>query len=265
MFAETGSFGNLRGGGTIAFGDERYDLRLAAVRHETDGISKADEANGNGEEDPYAATTLNLGGGIALFGAARLGLNVLWIDSDTEFDSFVFGAQGDVGDGEELAKAEELTTDLTLDFPLFDGRFENQLLAGYADIERNNYTDGVFAYGSEGDRRQYRYQGTVHLNDANELAFGAEREMVSTPDGDASLDGLFALYEWQALAAVTLTAGLRRDEHEVFGGETTGRFAVAYNPADSLTLRASWGQGFKAPTLFQTTFFCCARRDPVPT
>ncbi len=262
LFAESGSFGTLRGGGTIAFGDERYDLRLAAVRHETDGISKADEDNGNGEEDPYEATTLNLGGGIALFDAARLGLNVFWIDSDTEFDSFVFGAQGDVGDGDELAKSQELTSDLTLDFSLFDGRFENQLLAGYADIERNNYTDGVFAYGSEGDRNQYRYQGTVHMNDANELAFGAERETVSTLDGNASLDGLFALYEWQALAALTLTAGLRRDDHEVFGGETTGRFAVAYNPADSLTLRASWGQGFKAPTLFQTTFFCCGAAGP---
>jgi vitamin B12 transporter len=31
-----------------------------------------------------------------------------------------------------------------------------------------------------------------------------------------------------------------------------------------LTLRASWGEGFKAPTLFQTTFFCCGATGPNP-
>jgi vitamin B12 transporter len=264
IFAEGGSYSSLRGGGELSIGDERYDLRIGAIRYETDGISKADEANGNTEEDPYDATTLSFGGGISLFDNARLGLNALWIDSDTEYDSFVFGAQGNVGDGDELQKSEELMADATFDFSLFDGRFENQLLAGYADIERDNFTNGVPSFGSEGEREQYRYQGTVHINDANKLAVGAEREVIATPDGEAALDGLFGLYEWQALDELTLTAGLRRDDHDVFGGETTGRLAVAYNPADTLTLRASWGEGFKAPTLFQTTFFCCGATGPNP-
>ena len=37
---------------------------------------------------------------------------------------------------------------------------------------------------------------------------------------------------------------------------------MAYNPHDQVTLRASWGEGFKAPTLFQTTFFCCGATAP---
>ncbi|MEL6861814.1 MAG: TonB-dependent receptor, partial [Pseudomonadota bacterium] len=37
------------------------------------------------------------------------------------------------------------------------------------------------------------------------------------------------------------------------GTETTGRVAAAYNPNNQLTFRASWGQGFKAPTIFQLT------------
>ena len=69
--------------------------------------------------------------------------------------------------------------------------------------------------------------------------------------------GLFALYEWQPADRLTLTGGLRSDDHERFGSETTARIAAALVPVPSLTLRASWGQGFKAPTLFQTTFFCC--------
>ena len=76
-------------------------------------------------------------------------------------------------------------------------------------------------------------------------------------ENDTSLNSLFALYEWQPLAALTLTGGLRSDDHEHFGSETTGRIAAAWRPVPSLTLRGSWGQGFKAPTIFQTTFFCC--------
>jgi len=264
VYAEAGSYGTLRGGGEIAFGDERYDLRLAAVRHETDGISKADEANGNDEEDAYEATTFDLSAGVRFTESVRLALNVLHTEADAEFDSFVFGAEGNVGDGDELAKSEELVADVSLTFALFDGALDNVLLAGYSDIERDNYTDGAFAYGSEGDRQQYRYQGTLSFEGGSALAFGAEREEVSTPDGEAAIDGLFALVEWQALDALTLTAGLRRDDHETFGGETTGRLAAAWNPADTLTLRASWGQGFKAPTLFQTTYFCCGATEPNP-
>lgn len=264
VFAEYGSFDTRRGGGDISFADERYEIRLAMVQHGTDGISKADAANGNNEEDPYDATHLNLGAGIALAGDAKLGLNVLWTDAESDFDSFVPGAEGNVGDGDELAKSEELAADLSLEFALFDGRFDNTLLVGYADIERENYTEGEFAYGSEGDRRQYRYQGTLHVDEASTLAFGAERETIAAADGEAVIDGLFGLYEWQPFDTLTLSAGVRRDDHETFGGETTRRLAAAWNPTDALTLRASWGEGFKAPTLFQTTYFCCGASVPNP-
>ncbi len=261
---EAGSYGTARAGGELAFADARYDLRAAAVRHTTDGISRADEANGNDETDAYEATTFNLDGGVVLFGNARLALNALWTDADSEFDSFVFGAEGNVGDGDEMTASEELVADLSLTLPLFAGRLENLLLAGYADITRDTFTNGVFAYGSEGERRQYRYQGTAHIDDGNTLAFGAERETIATPDGETSIDGLFALYEWQALEALTLTAGLRRDEDDDFGGATTRRVAGAWNPSDRLTLRTSWGEGFKAPTLFQSTYFCCGATEPNP-
>ena len=97
----------------------------------------------------------------------------------------------------------------------------------------------------------YRYQGTLGINETNTLAFGVEREETTSGDEDTSIDGLFALYEWQATDALTLTGGFRVDDHNTFGTETTGRVAAAYNPNVQLTLRASWGQGFKAPTLFQ--------------
>jgi vitamin B12 transporter len=261
-FAEYGSFSTLRGGASLEHANERGDFRLAAVTTSSDGISKADEANGNSEEDGYDSLTLTGKGSLALAGDFRLGLDLLYNDAEFEFDSFDFSAQGSVGDGDELSKTEELSANLTLQGSVLDGRLENLLLVGYSSIERENFSNGVSGFSSDGDRRVLRYQGTLDMNPRNTLAFGLESEETSANGADSSIDGLFGLYEFKPVDSLTLTGGMRVDDHRTFGSETTGRVAAAWNPNQQLTLRSSWGQGFKAPTIFQTTFFCCGASAP---
>lgn len=250
-FAEYGSFNTFRGGAAIENGSDLGDFRLAVSGTSSDGISRADENNGNDEEDLYEAVTVSAKGGLNLPGDARISANVLWTDAEAQFDSFVFGNQGNVGDGDNLSDTEELSGNLSLTGSLFDGRLENLLIAGISNIDRENSGADAFPFAAEGERQIYRYQGTLAINDANTLAFGAEREETEFSGDDSSIDGLFGLYEFQATEALTLTGGLRIDDHSTFGTETTGRFAVAYNPDPQWTFRASWGQGFKAPTLIQ--------------
>jgi vitamin B12 transporter len=264
VFAQAGSFNSFRGGAEFQGASERFDFRLAATDTSTDGISKADENNGNTENDGYDATTVSAQAGMRLAGDARLQANLLWTDAESEFDSFSFGDQGNVADGDEVSKTEELVANISLHLPLFGGKLENVVLAGYSDIDRNNFSDGSSSFSSKGDRKTYRYQGTLRVNVSNRIAFGAEREYSESNGDDIAINGLFALYELQALDSLTVTAGIRRDDHDRFDAETTGRIAIAYNPTDQLTLRASWGEGFKAPTLFQTTFFCCGAIGPNP-
>lgn len=261
-FAEYGSFNTFRGGASIGNANDTGDFRLAIVGTSSDGISKADEDNGNIEDDAYEALTLSAKGGFNLGGDARLSADLLWTDAETEFDSFVGGAQGSVGDGDEVSETEEFSANLSLTGSLFSNRLENLVLIGFSDITRENFSNGAPSFDAEGDRMLYRYQGTFEIDDQNTLAFGAEREESTSRDEETSIDGLFALYEFKPVEQVTLTGGLRLDDHERFGSETTGRVAAAYNPAENLTLRASWGQGFKAPTIFQTTFFCCGATAP---
>ena len=262
VFGEYGSFNTFRGGASVENANEMGDFRLAIVGTSSDGISKADEDNGNSEDDAYETLTLSAKGGLNFGGDARLSADVLWTDAESEFDSFSGGAQGSVADGDEVSETEELSANISLTGSLFDGRLENFLLIGYSDITRENFSDGAPSFDAEGDRIMYRYQGTLSVNEMNTLAFGVEREEQTSRDDDTSIDGLFALYEFKPNEQITLTGGLRVDDHERFGSETTGRVAVAYNPTETLTLRASWGQGFKAPTIFQTTFFCCGATEP---
>lgn len=255
-FAEAGRFNTLRGGASVGISGDVGDFRLAYSGIRTDGISKADEANGNDETDPFDSTTFSGSGGINL-GKARLDTQLLFTAAEVAFDSFVFGNQGNVGDGDEISETTEFSGHVSLNLPLFGGRLENLFLIGYSEIERDNFSDNVPSFSAEGDRTIFRYQGNFTVNDHNSLAFGAEREESRTGRDETAIDGLFGLYELKPIDALTLTAGVRVDDHERFGSETTGRLAAAYDLNTQLTLRATVGQGFKAPTIFQTTFFCC--------
>ncbi len=257
VFGQTGSFGAFRGGASVSNAGEAGDFRLAATQLNTDGISRADQANGNDEQDSFDALTLSARGGLNLPAGARIDGSVLWNDASTEFDSFVFGAQGNVGDGDEINETKERSANLSLTAPLLDGRLDNLLLVGRSEIDRRNFSDGAPSFDAQGERTLFRYQGTLTIDARNTLAFGTEREDSTANVNSSSLNGLFALYELRPVRSVTLSGGIRSDDHERFGSETTGRFAGAYQPTPGLTLRGSWGQGFKAPTIFQTTFFCC--------
>ncbi|MCG8441009.1 MAG: TonB-dependent receptor [Caulobacterales bacterium] len=261
-FLEAGSFATVRGGAALEAGGAAGDIRLAAAGVTSDGISKADAANGNTEEDGFDSLTLSARGGAELPAGARLDAAVLWTDAQTAFDGFSFDAEGSVADADEVSETEELSAHLALTAPLFADRLKTLLLVGYSDIDRENVTDGVSSFAAEGERALYRAQGEWTIDARNTLLVGAERDDSSAGDGDTAIDSLFALYELKPHRTLTLTGGARRDDHERFGAETTGRVAAAFNPTEALTLRASWGQGFKAPTIFQTTFFCCGAAGP---
>jgi vitamin B12 transporter len=263
-FGEYGSYNTFRGGASVGNSNDMGDFRVAATGITSDGISKADEANGNTEDDGYDSRTVSARGGLNLPNSIRLDGTLLWNDSEIDYDSYVGGAQGSVGDGDERTETETLSGNVSLKVPLLDGRFENLLMVGYSDISRENFTNGTQSYDADGDRTLYRYQGTFTIDDRNKIAFGAEREETTANDQDASIDGLFGLYEFKPVEKLTLTGGLRVDDHDKFGSETTGRIAAAYAASEQVIVRASWGQGFKAPSIFQSTYICtfCGLTEP---
>ena len=264
LFADFGSFATRRGGASFDRIGDAGDFRLAASTIASDGISKADAANGNSEADGYRSHTISAKGGVNLGGGGRLQADLLATDADADFDSFRFGAQGNVADGPEASATGEIAANVSLSPPAAGDRLQHLLLAGYSAIERENFRDGASSYQAEGRRGLLRYQGTLAIGEINTLAFGAEREQTETPLEETAIDSVFAVHEIKPAANVTLTGGLRSDRHEKFGAETTAKLGAAVQLRRNITLRASWGDGFKAPTLFQTTFFCCGAAGPNP-
>ena len=261
-FVEYGSEATARAGFALSGAADQGSFRVGVSTINSDGISKADENNGNSEDDAYDSVSVSAQGQLNLPRGMSLQLRAHHNTAEAEFDSFSFGAQGNVGDGDELSDTEELSGQLQLEIPTLDDRLNHTLSVSYADITRDNFTNGAFSFGAEGERQTYRYLGQYQVNDNNTLAFGIEREETESGTNDNTIQSYFGLYEVNPTDNLTLTFGLRSDDVEDSDTETTGRLALAYQLTPNMTLRGSWGQGFKAPTLFQRTFFCCGATGP---
>ncbi|WP_295396524.1 TonB-dependent receptor [uncultured Thiodictyon sp.] len=64
--------------------------------------------------------------------------------------------------------------------------------------------------------------------------------------------------EWSIAPKWTLTWGVRFDDYSDFGTQTSPRAVLVWTPRPEWTVKLLYGQGFRAPTLFETTPF------PVP-
>jgi vitamin B12 transporter len=130
-----------------------------------------------------------------------------------------------------------------------------KLNAGYAITDtRRVGNDPGFPYTIEGRSERAELFGRVALPAHFALNFGGSYEwskFSNAPDkGDAENGSLHALLGYYGERLV-VTGGLRYDHHTDFGGEWTLGANAAYEVVPNLRLRAAYGEGFKAPTLYQ--------------
>jgi len=263
--AEGGSFDtyhlNLAARGTV----DRVDYGAAMNLFHTNGISAADARDGNPETDGYGN-----------FGAAG---NVRWHVSDSvslDLRSYYTDARVDFDgypppnytfqDTAQYGRNALLASYAGLNLALMDGRLNNRIAVTLTHSNRKTFDPSVggedfFARGSD---TRVEYQGTFDLDPANQIVFGAEHErtglatesiydypLVPTK-GHATRDGVYA--QWQSLlfGALTLTGGARHDHDAEFGGHNSVKLAAALPLGDwGTVLRGNYGDGFKAPTLYE--------------
>lgn len=122
---------------------------------------------------------------------------------------------------------------------------------------------GFIASDTAGEAERGRAVATLRPVDGVWIAAGAEVER-STVDNRSvfgtSLDGarqetwaVFAQASRQ-LGRVTVDLGARRDDNDVYGGETSFRGGALVEVTPGLRLRASYGESFRAPSLGELFF-----------
>lgn len=261
-FAEYGAFDSLHLGGNAYGGTDRIGFNLSASFKDADGISAADEADGNAETDGFES--LNLRGKFH----AKLGENTgfeltsSYTDSKNDYDGFAFtdGAYK-LSDTDDNSTSEEFSMAGRFTFGLLEGKVSNTLSVEYSSIDRKNYAGDIFTYGAEGERLNFDYLAIAELAEGWTLTAGVQHEEIKakTVDPEAiSTDSLFGTLTYSKIKGLTLSGGVRVDDHETFGTTTNGELNASYRIEGAGTqITAAWGEGFKAPTIFQLTFACC--------
>lgn len=78
------------------------------------------------------------------------------------------------------------------------------------------------------------------------------RNRIREADGDTVTTRVaWGQYDVKPLSTITVTAGVRYDDHSLFGTAVSPKLAVVDRLSDWLTARASYGRGFRAPDLGQ--------------
>ena len=256
---EIGSFNTEKIGTDFNIANEHNSLFLSYDSYKSDGISKADKRDGNSEKDGIGSRSYLLKTNHNIFNS-EISSNINYRESDVDYDGYGF-ATG-VTDSDENTKGRQLNWSLLLRKAFLDDQLVNSILFGESEIDRKYYTNNIENFSAKGERKFIRYVGNYSLNVNNSFTFGFENEEVTASGEDFDTRSIFLLYETLISKNFGFSLGLRGDDRNNLASQETPKITAFYNLNDEWRLRANWGEGFKLPTIFQSTFFCCGAEKP---
>ena len=228
-------------------------VTLSAGYTDTDGFSQAasgTEADGFRQYRASARADVRLTDRLSLIGSAR------FADSRLEFDGFSFSPPFGLIDTDEFSETEEISGRAGLKYA-GDGL---ALTADYSryEIDRDNFNPAFGSapsFASEGRQERIEARASIDLPASFTLDTGASHEWSRfdtnfDEPGSADITGAYGLLGWRD-NRLSLAAGARIDDHSDFGSEVTLGANGSLDIGQDWRVRASYGEGFKAPTLYQ--------------
>ena len=264
---EAGSFTTRDGLLGLGYGGDRFFASATVNRIATNGISVADAANGNTEDDGYDNTTARLKLGFRPFDNLEIDAVGLLVDSEREGDANA--AVVNAIDSDDESDTLERYGRIGARLELFDGAWQHIANASHLENERD-FFDGAGAqtFTSEGEKSKLDYQTNLLFTTPDiaraehTLTLAAERgrEEQFTESGFAGPNGVdivnygyvgeYRVGLWDRLF---LSGSFRYDDNDdLFDDETSYRGTAAYlHDSTGTRLHASVGRGVKNPTLFE--------------
>lgn len=253
--AEYGSADTVLARANVSGSVGAVEASLGGTFHRTDGISalaSGTELDGSRTWALNGRVKVNLAEGISL------DFRGYYNNSRVDFDSAWSGG----GDALPVARGRQFAGYAGLNFDLADGRWRNRVAYTRTDIDRSGADPVLFSYNNyivAGTIDRFEYRGAYDLAAFATLVAGAEHERIASstsyegavPDlaNDTVTSG-YAQLSLRPLAGLTLTGGVRHDDYSDYGGHTTLGGTIAWALNDGATvLRATYGEGFRAPTL----------------
>jgi len=270
---EAGSFSTYRESAGVSGGTSLVNYSLSLSREDTDGISSAAAKDGNTEADGYENTTVAGRFGLTPLENLSFDLTARYTDARHDIDN---GGGTGMDDPNNTTESKKFYFRTAASLFLFNGILENTIGFSLTDHQRdnNNGTDplhpsSLTISSFDSQLRKTDLQSTIRLGWAGTITAGVEYEeeegeskfhsesafgpfTSNFSNQKARNTGYYAEESLSLSERIFLTAGVRSDNHNRFGSETTYRVTGAYKiKATGTELKATFGTGFKAPTLFQ--------------
>jgi vitamin B12 transporter len=254
---EGGRYGSQKMNGFIAAGNEQFDGFFSAADWSTDGFNSVVE-DVAGDADGYSNTTLH-----GKFGwNPSQDLRVQVVVRDITADN-----QHDICYDEQFQRIHDCTSELAqqtgrISLDHTAGALSHHVAFSSSSMARDNFSRDYLSFGTKGALKKIEYMGRVKAGEAVSVVFGGDTEMerVHVVDGDDLSRyqlGMFSEFQFGLDDRIFFTGGVRYDENEDFGEHLSARITSAYLlPAGregALKLRASAGNGFRAPSLYEVT------------
>ncbi len=273
---QDGSYDTQRLNGNLNGTVGPLDYGAAANYYDTRGISAADARDGNSEPDGYR----NLGATANLRWNANQSLSVdlrgFYTSARVDIDGYPppnYLFQDDPEFGRNQLRA--LYVGVNIATPgsnlseriAFIGTDSNRRYFGVFNYDASSATGYNFApsenFYAEGGASRWEYQAVLRATTDTTITYGAETQLNTMNTESLSYDsaptlgrdrqtGYYGQIQSTFAQMLTLSGGLRYDRDDDYGSHVSYKLGAALQPGDGTTvLRANYGNGFKAPTLYE--------------
>jgi iron complex outermembrane recepter protein len=144
-----------------------------------------------------------------------------------------------------------------------DGRTTNNELYALGSTEMFEMAGGMAGIAVGMEYREESYQDIYDtLQSSNQIVGSAGNSAF----GDRDVTSLFAEALFPVLSTLEIGLAARHDRYSDYGSDTSPKVSLRWNPLETLVLRASYGEGFRAPDLrtvsLQPSFGAANTNDP---
>lgn len=272
LTSEAGSYNSFTQVGNISYGSKGFDVSTGITRQDVGGISAASASDGNSEHDGYENTSLSNRMRFTPTDNVEGSVTTRYAHSNTALDNM-----GGVG-GDDLNRRfrnNEFFTRGDMSVGLLD---KTLTPAAYISYTRHSLKDLNSPDALSADTLDSSFGGDI-VTVGSRATWKPIEEFSSVLGGETQgeradsyyfSDGAYGPYQdnfygqeartnsvfYEAKTAFSkslyIDAGVRHDNHSIFGGKTTYKVAPAYLVDSTGTkFRGSVGTGFKAPSLVQ--------------
>lgn len=250
--AQAGKLGTNRFSANIGGAIDRVDYFLSVSDFETDGYNTRQSDSVLRDDDGYSNTTIHARLGFALSDTLRVDLVHRDVEGDSQFDGCFSGTTVHDCAADYDLKASRVALEYSSD------NFSHSLSFSDTETDRENFALGISSFTANGELERWEYLGSATNLSGFDLVWGIDHEKARNNDISRDNDGYYLEFLSDFSASFFITAGIRHDDNDDFGTNTSHRFSVAYlvdlSNGGVLKFKGSLGTGFRAPSPFEISY-----------